>query len=77
MFPPLHRRSTTPATLPLCTSCGSTDIVTDAWACWDADRQCWTVQAVFDHTECQACGTAAAPHWQLVTELPDIDGASA
>jgi hypothetical protein len=62
------------AAVPHCTRCGSTEIVADAWACWDADHQCWTVKAVFEHTECKACGMAAAPSWQPVCGPVDIDG---
>lgn len=38
-----------------CSSCGSDDIVKDAWAEWDEDKQDWVLSDVFDHTYCRAC----------------------
>lgn len=39
----------------ICSECGSDDVVRDAWAAWDADRQEWVLASVFDDGFCEAC----------------------
>ena len=38
-----------------CPECHSTDIVKDAAACWDEDRQEWVLLTVYDSATCQTC----------------------
>lgn len=38
-----------------CGSCGSADVMRDAWACWDDDTQDWVLGSVFDAAFCEAC----------------------
>lgn len=38
-----------------CTTCGSSDIVADAWVSWDEDKQEWVVYNVFDDYYCNSC----------------------
>lgn len=38
----------TPAKRAVCASCGSEDVLADAYAEWDPASQCWTVQNVFE-----------------------------
>lgn len=40
----------------VCSECGSTEVVADAYAAWDADKQDWTVANVFDKgAYCDTC----------------------
>ena len=38
---------------PCCTSCGSTDILRDAYACWDSDTQQWVLHSCYDDYRCE------------------------
>jgi hypothetical protein len=38
-----------------CGSCGSADVMRDAWACWDDDTQDWVLGSVFDAAFCETC----------------------
>ena len=42
----------------ICTECGGTDVVRDAWAAWDAGRQEWVLANVFDDGFCRTCERA-------------------
>lgn len=61
-----------PTVRPFCAACGSENVVRDAWACWDADGQCWTLAVVFDHAECQDCGTATTIDWAPTDSQPRL-----
>ena len=40
----------------VCATCGSEDVLADAFAEWDAENQCWSVQCVMDKGHyCNAC----------------------
>ncbi len=41
---------------PRCRSCGSSDILRDAWACWDVDTQQWVLHSCYDAFHCEDCG---------------------
>lgn len=38
-----------------CSSCGSDDILRDAWASWDFLSQTWVLDNVFDQAYCEDC----------------------
>ena len=40
---------------PRCSSCGSADILRDAWACWDVDTQQWVLHSCYDEYRCETC----------------------
>lgn len=40
---------------PHCRSCGSTEILRDAYACWDQDRQEWVLHSCYDLYRCESC----------------------
>jgi hypothetical protein len=41
----------------VCATCGSEDVLADAFAEWDVENQCWSVQSVMDKGHyCNACG---------------------
>jgi hypothetical protein len=42
---------------PRCTSCGGTDILWDAWACWDVATQQWVLHICYDLFDCENCHT--------------------
>ena len=39
----------------VCKHCGSENVVKDAWAEWDEDKQEWVLQQVFDYDYCTDC----------------------
>ena len=41
--------------VPRFVSCGSEDVVRDAWAAWDKAAQDWTLSAIFDAAWSAAC----------------------
>ena len=40
----------------VCGECGGSDVVRDAWAEWDEERQEWVLANVFDDGFCNTCG---------------------
>ena len=39
----------------VCKTCGSDDIVKDAWAKWDYSLQQWVLLQAFDNVWCEKC----------------------
>jgi hypothetical protein len=39
----------------VCKTCGSDNVVIDAWASWDVDSQEWVLENVFDQDFCNDC----------------------
>jgi hypothetical protein len=40
----------------VCATCGSENVLADAYAEWDIENQCWSVQSVMDKGHyCNAC----------------------
>lgn len=39
----------------VCETCGSDDVVRDAWAEWDVGSQEWVLRTVFDQAVCETC----------------------
>ena len=39
----------------VCTTCGSDDVVRDAWAAWDKDTQAWELHSIYDNAFCNTC----------------------
>ena len=39
----------------ICKTCGSDNIMHDAWAVWNAAAQEWQIGAVFDYMHCDRC----------------------
>lgn len=40
-----------------CQSCGSTEILKDAYATWDPSTQEWVLHSVYDDMVCNDCGS--------------------
>jgi hypothetical protein len=38
-----------------CVHCHGTDVMRDAWAVWDSEKQDWTLGNVFDQAQCNDC----------------------
>jgi hypothetical protein len=38
-----------------CKTCGSTNVMRDAWAAWDVERQRWELGSIFDAAYCGKC----------------------
>jgi hypothetical protein len=53
----------------VCAECGSDDVLADAYAEWDKENQCWTVQNVMDKGHhCNACDGECR-----IEEVPEED----
>lgn len=39
----------------VCAYCGSENVLKDAWAEWDTEKQDWVLNNVFDHSFCEDC----------------------
>ena len=39
----------------VCSTCGGENVMRDAWAEWDVERQEWVLQNVFDAAHCEDC----------------------
>jgi len=48
---------------PVCTECGSDEVLCDAWAEWDEEAQEWVLNNTFDHTHCSACDGECSVNW--------------
>ena len=53
---------------PVCSKCGSSDVVMDAWASWNTETQSWQLKQVFDHTFCPVCEEEAKLDWNSPEE---------
>lgn len=49
---------------PVCATCGSADILRDAWAGWNPLTGNWELDQVFDHAFCKECDGAATLAWK-------------
>lgn len=38
-----------------CAHCHSEEVVRDAWASWDEDKQEWVLDNIFDQAYCNTC----------------------
>lgn len=56
---------------PVCATCGSENVVADAWAEWDFEKQEWVLQTSFDDKFCHDCETSCKVNW---IEVPDAPG---
>ncbi len=39
----------------VCGTCGSENVMMDAWACWDVAKQEWVLHSTFDQEYCGDC----------------------
>ena len=54
---------------PICPNCNKRDVVRDAWTSWSMAEQDWLLKTTFDHFQCDACGEAITPQWQVDKEF--------
>jgi len=54
---------------PTCGTCGSRDVVRDAWAVWNFATSEWALKTTFDHFACDKCGGETTPAWKLDEEF--------
>lgn len=53
-----------PKEKPVCSSCGSDDIKTDAYAVWDVEKQDWVLDQAFEKPcTCEKCGSECGLEW--------------
>jgi hypothetical protein len=50
-----------------CAHCGGENVVRDAWASWDIDKQEWVLKNVFDYAYCQDCASETSINETEVT----------
>jgi uncharacterized OB-fold protein len=43
----------------VCSECGSSEVMRDAWCEWHIETQEWVVHSVYDHAFCEACEAEA------------------
>ena len=65
--PPL--RVTTPQ-YPVCTRCGSHNVVRDAYAKWDGANKHWVVSQVYDFVFCFHCDAGTLLEWKVGESTP-------
>lgn len=49
--------------VPRCGTCGSENVVKDAWACWNPDTGLWELENVLDHEHCHLCEGKTKLDW--------------
>ncbi len=54
---------------PVCSGCGSRDVVRDAWAQWNLAMRDWELKTVFDEFNCDGCGIPGLPEWRVDKEF--------
>lgn len=52
---------------PVCATCGSADVSTDAWGSWNIDRQVWELENAFDYSHCNNCEGECDLKWYPIT----------
>ena len=52
--------------IPSCRTCGSTNVVVDAWAVWNPEAGFYELEQTFDHAHCHACGEETKLVWNEV-----------
>lgn len=48
---------------PICNTCGSDNVMADAWAEWDVSKQRWEISNTFDEMFCQDCDGPTKCTW--------------
>lgn len=62
----------------VCKTCGSDDVVRDAWAYWSTTVQDWVLENVFDFAYCKQCdGETNIIEKEITDEDNEPTGASA
>lgn len=57
---------------PFCATCGSADVLRDAWAGWNSLTGAWELDQVFDHAFCRKCDGAATLAWKPYTQKESV-----
>ena len=56
----------------VCSYCGSSDVMRDAWAEWDVETQNWALRSVFDSAHCEVCEGETTLSEALVVEVFEV-----
>ena len=49
---------------PECTTCGSDQILRDAYAYWDYEKQSWELHSTYDTFYCNECESETSITWE-------------
>lgn len=61
---------------PYCEDCGGSDIIADATAQWDVDKQEWELGGTMDYFYCSDCdGWTKWIGWREVKDEPSVETA--
>ena len=58
---------------PVCGTCGSDNVVKDAWGQWNSETQMWKLKDVFDHVFCLACENETQIEWKGIEKETKTD----
>lgn len=47
----------------VCSSCGGENVLADAWARWNVDKQEWELDNTFDDKFCEDCECSCKGDW--------------
>jgi rRNA maturation endonuclease Nob1 len=53
---------------PVCATCGSEEVLSDAYAVWSVEDQCWDLLEAYDAKFCDTCGGECSVKWVETTE---------
>lgn len=56
---------------PVCPECGSDNVLLDAWASWNHDKQAFEVAATFENGICEDCASDTSDGHFRHTEWKD------
>lgn len=57
--------------IPVCSSCGSDDILMDAYARWDSAAQDWALNSTHESAVCEDCGGECRLDWVPASDRED------
>lgn len=54
--------------LYICSTCGTSDVLRDAWASWNPEAQTWELEQTFDNAYCNQCEGEVSLECQEIAE---------
>lgn len=56
----------------VCKNCGSSDVLLDAWAKWNAELQKWVLSDTLTHEYCEVCESETSMIEVALSDSPDM-----